>query len=193
MTAAGSGRHSSTKEQRRTLMAVSILLVAILPALLVAAAIFDLTSFTIPNMLPAAMFALFAAFLLANTLNGHGLSWGDIWPHLLAGAVALVAGMALFAAGWVGGGDAKLFAMACLWLGWDSMYEYTLVASLLGGILTIALITVRRFPLPTLLAAQPWLVRLADRNSGVPYGVALAIAALVVLPDTELFRIAATS
>ena len=174
-------------------MAVSILLMAVLPALLIAAAFFDLMTFTIPNVLPAAMFALFAAFLLAATLNGHGLSWSATWPHLLAGAVALVAGMAMFAAGWVGGGDAKLFAMACLWLGWDFMFEYTVVASLLGGILTIALLVMRRFPLPSSLAAQPWLVRLADRDSGVPYGVALAIAALVVLPDTELFRIAATS
>jgi prepilin peptidase CpaA len=174
-------------------MTVSILLVAILPALLVAAAIFDLTSFTIPNMLPAAMFALFAAFLLATTLNGHGLSWSDTWPHLLAGGVALVASMALFAAGWVGGGDAKLFAMACLWMGWDSMFEYTLVASLLGGMLSLALLVMRKFPLPSVLAEQPWLARLADRDSGVPYGVALAMAALVVLPDTELFRIAATS
>jgi hypothetical protein len=82
-------------------MTVSILLVAILPALLVAAAIFDLASFTIPNMLPAAMFALFAAFLLATMLNGHGLSWSETWPHLLAGGVALVASVALFAAGWV--------------------------------------------------------------------------------------------
>lgn len=174
-------------------MTVSILLVAILPALLVAAAIFDLASFTIPNVLPAAMFALFAAFLLATMLNGHGLSWSETWPHLLAGGVALVASMALFAAGWVGGGDAKLFAMACLWMGWDSMFEYTLVASLLGGTLSIALLVLRKFPLPSVLAAQPWLARLADRDSGVPYGVALAMAALVVLPDTELFRIAATS
>lgn len=173
-------------------MTVSILLVAILPALLVAAAIFDLTSFTIPNVLPAAMLALFAAFVLATALNGHTLSWSDTWPHLLAGAVALVAGMVLFAAGWVGGGDAKLFAMACLWLGWDAMFEYTLVASVFGGMLTIALLTLRRLPLPPLLSAQPWLARLADKNSGVPYGVALAIAALVVLPDTELFHIAAT-
>jgi len=174
-------------------MMVSMLLVAILPALLIAAALFDLTTFTIPNMLPAAMFGLFAAFLLAIALTGHGLNWSDTWPHLLAGAVALVAGIALFAAGWVGGGDAKLFAMACLWLGWDSMFEYTLVASLLGGILTLTLLALRRLSLPPLLATQPWLVRLADQNSGVPYGVALAIAALVVLPDTELFRIAATS
>jgi prepilin peptidase CpaA len=174
-------------------MLVSILLVAILPALLIAAAFFDLTTYTIPNILPAAMFVLFAAFLLAITLAGHGLNWSDTWPHLLAGTVALVAGLALFAAGWVGGGDAKLFATACLWLGWDSMFEYTLVASLLGGMLTITLLMLRRLPLPARLAAQPWLARLADQNSGVPYGVALAIAALVVLPDTELFRIAATS
>jgi prepilin peptidase CpaA len=59
--------------------------------------------------------------------------------------------------------------------------------------LSVALLVLRKFPLPSVLAAQPWLVRLADRNSGVPYGVALAMAALVVLPDTELFRIAATS
>ena len=174
-------------------MLVSILVVAILPALLISAAFFDLTTFTIPNLLPAAMLVLFATFLLAIALAGHGLNWSDTWPHLLAGAVAVVAGMALFAAGWVGGGDAKLFAMACLWLGWGSMLEYTLVASLLGGMLTITLLMLRRLPLPALLAAQPWLARLADQNSGVPYGVALAIAALVVLPDTELFRIAATS
>src|SRR5258705_13134547 len=159
-------------------MMVSILLVAILPAILIAAAFFDLTTYTIPNMLPAAMFVLFAAFLLTIALAGHGLNWSDTWPHLLAGVVALVGGMALFAAGWVGGGDAKLFAMACLWLGWDSMFEYMLVASLLGGILTVSLVVVRRFSFPSLLAAQPWLVRLADRNSGVPYGGGLSMAAL---------------
>jgi prepilin peptidase CpaA len=47
--------------------------------------------------------------------------------------------------------------------------------------------------LPQILADQPWIARLADRKEGVPYGVALAVAALTVLPDTELFRLAATS
>jgi prepilin peptidase CpaA len=111
--------------------------------------------------------------------------------HLLSGGIGLAAGMAMFAAGWVGGGDAKLFAMACLWLGWNSMFEYTVLASLLGGALTLGLLMFRQLPLPRVLAAQPWLLRLADRDSGVPYGVALAMAAVTVLPDTELFRLAA--
>jgi prepilin peptidase CpaA len=51
----------------------------------------------------------------------------------------------------------------------------------------------RQVPLPRLLAEQPWLLRLADPQSGVPYGVALSIAALSILPTTEIFRLAATS
>jgi prepilin peptidase CpaA len=101
--------------------------------------------------------------------------------------------MGFFAAGWVGGGDSKLFAMASLWLGWDVIYEYVVIASLLGGVLTMGLLMLRRVPLPKLLAQQPWLMRLADYQSGVPYGVALACAAITILPDTEIFRLASTS
>jgi len=174
-------------------MTVSIFVFGIFPALLLSAALFDLTSFTIPNPLPVAMFVLFAAFLLAIELSGHNVGFGQAGRHLLAGAIALAVGIAMFARGWIGGGDAKLFAMACLWLGWDAMYEYAIVASLMGGVLTVALLILRRFPLPPFLAAQPWLLRLADRDSGVPYGVALALAAIFVLPDTDLIRLASAS
>lgn len=172
-------------------MAVAILLVAILPALLVVAAVFDLTSFTIPNIVPVAMAVAFAAFLAAMALNGHALTWSETGLHVLAGFIGLIAGMGLFATGWVGGGDAKLFAVAALWLGWDALYEYTVVSSLLGGVLTIALLLLRRAKLPAFVVERPWLAALADPRSGVPYGVALALAALMVLPETELFRLAA--
>ena len=39
-------------------------------------------------------------------------------------------------------------------------------------------------PLPSLLSGQPWAERLHRKDSGVPYGIALAAAALVVYPDT---------
>ena len=172
-------------------MAAEILLVAVFPALLVAAAVWDLASFTIPNLLIASMLTLFAVFLGAMALSGSAMSWTDAGLHVLAGIIGLAAGMALFATGWVGGGDAKLFAVASLWLGWNTLFEYTLLASLLGGGLTLAVLALRRVPLPAPLARQEWLLRLADRNAGVPYGIALAAAALVILPRTELFRLAA--
>ena len=170
-------------------MQASFLLVGVLPVLLIAAAIFDLTSFTIPNILPGAMLVLFLAFLLAMALSGHAVGWSETSSHMMAGGIGLIAGMVMFALGLVGGGDAKLFAMTCLWLGLESMFEYTLVVSLAGGLLTFSLLMLRRYPLPSFLVKFPWMLRLADPKGGVPYGVALAAAALVVLPGTDLFRL----
>jgi prepilin peptidase CpaA len=172
-------------------MIVEILLVTVLPALLIAAAVWDLTSFTIPNLLNLALLALFVVLIAVVSIDGGGLGWQRAGMHLLSGLVGLVAGMLLFARGWIGGGDAKLFAVTALWLGWNVLFEYTLLASLLGGGLTLALLSLRRVVLPPFLMRQDWLMRLAEKDAGIPYGVALSAAALLVLPHTELFRLAA--
>jgi prepilin peptidase CpaA len=156
---------------------------------LIAAAIFDLTSYTIPNILPGAMLVLFLIFLAAMALSGHAVGWSEISGNLMAGGVGLIAGMIMFALGWIGGGDAKLFAMTCLWLGWESLLNYTLTAAIAGGVLSLALLWIRRFTLPLFLQ-QPWVLRLTDPRGAVPYGVALAGAALFILPGTELFHLA---
>jgi|SRR5262249_18708120 len=168
-----------------------VFVVAILPALLAAAAIFDLTSYTIPNIVPASMIVVFAAFMVVIAAHGHPMSWNAAGMHFVAGAIGLFAGMAMFALGWVGGGDAKLFAVTSLWLGWDSLFEYALMASLLGGALTLTLLGLRRVSLPSALRRVPWFARLASHQADVPYGVALAAAALLVLPDAQVFRLAA--
>ena len=174
-------------------MSVSIFVLVVLPALLVAAAVYDLTSYTIPNTIPGAMILLFVPCVVLMLFSGAPMSWSDAGLHLLAGAIGLLAGMALFAMGWVGGGDAKLFAAALLWLGWDGLFDYAIAASILGGALTLALILLRQIPLPVFMVKQPWLARLSDPKAGVPYGVALALAALLVLPETELFELASAS
>ncbi len=115
---------------------------------------------------------------------------GEVGWHLLACAAGLAAGFALFALGYVGGGDAKLFAAIALWLGFGNLLDFALVASLFGGGLALALIGMRSIPLPAMLAGQGWIVRLHDQQSGTPYGVALSAGALAVLPHTDLFHIA---
>ena len=84
----------------------------------------------------------------------------------------------------VGGGDAKLAAAAALWLGFDHLLPYLLLASLLGGALSVGLIWFRMTPLPQWLARQAWVERLHGKDGGIPYGIALAAAALAVYPDT---------
>ena len=70
---------------------------------------------------------------------------------------------------------------------------YALVASVFGGALTIGLLLLRQCPLPAILARQGWILRLHDARSGIPYGVALAIAAFFLLPSTEIFHLAAAA
>jgi prepilin peptidase CpaA len=96
----------------------------------------------------------------------------------------LAVGFAFFSRGWIGGGDAKLAAATALWLGWGHLYEYLLYASLLGGALTLLILEFRKRSLPPMLADRAWVVRLHEPAGGVPYGIALAIAALLVYPST---------
>jgi len=166
-------------------MIAQFLVMVAFPALLIAAAVWDLASYTIPNALPVALVATFAAFALAT-----GMPLAALGGHALAGAVALVIAFGLFAFGYIGGGDAKLFAAIALMLGLRDAAAFGLLASVFGGALTLGLLAIRQVPLPRFLA-QPWILRLHDTDEGVPYGVALAAGAFVLLPYTALFRLAA--
>jgi prepilin peptidase CpaA len=163
----------------------AVLAMMVLPLLLALAAGWDLASYTIPNLLSAGIAAAFIIFAVIVGLPAA--AWG---AHFAAAAVALVAGFALFAARFIGGGDAKLFAATALWFGFGDLMSYALVAALIGGVLTLAFLAARHLPLPAVLVRQSWIARLHDPRSGIPYGVALAAGALVVLPKAEILRFA---
>jgi prepilin peptidase CpaA len=150
------------------------------PALMAFAAASDLLTMTIPNRVSILLIAGF--FVLA--LIG-GMSAGAIGLHVAAGVAVLAVAFACFAFGWIGGGDAKVAASAALWFGFGSLLDYLVFASLVGGVLTLLILQFRNVPLPASLARQGWLMRLHGKDSGIPYGVALAIGALLIYPDTE--------
>ena len=68
------------------------------------------------------------------------------------------------------------------------MITYLLYASLLGGLLTLLVLRFRSEPLPAMLARQGWVARLHNEDAGVPYGIALAVAALIIYPDTIIMQ-----
>jgi prepilin peptidase CpaA len=169
-------------------MIAELLVLIALPALLLVAGLCDLVSYTIPNRLSAALALLFLGFVFAAPLG-----FGALGLHLAAGAAGLALGFCLFALGWIGGGDAKLFAVVALWLGFADLPAYAVAASLFGGLLTLIMLLLRQAPLPAALARQAWLTRLHDARSGIPYGVALAAGAFALLPYTQIFRLASHS
>ncbi len=166
------------------MLVLNTLPIVVFSAAMVFAGVRDVATMTIPNWLTLALALSFFVFapLVAMPLDEIGL-------HAAVGFAALLVGMGFFGMGWIGGGDAKLVAAVALWVGWAQALPYLVVASLLGGALTLLILGFRTLPLPNVLIRQHWLLRLHDRGEGVPYGLALAVAALLVFPDTDVFRL----
>lgn len=160
-------------------------LLVIFPAAMAYAAASDMVSMTISNRLCLLLVATFAA--CAAVL---GIGWSQFGWHLAAGASMLAVCFGMFAAGWIGGGDAKLAAATALWFGFDQLLPYLTIAAFAGGLLTLALLKFRTLPLPGPVASWGWARRLHNPKEGVPYGIALAFAALIVLPQTSIWRAA---
>ena len=104
--------------------------------------------------------------------------------HWAMFAVVLACGFALFAFGAIGGGDAKLAASTALWLGWEHAMSYFVIAAFLGGVLTLIILRLRSIPLPDRVSNVDWIARLYRADEGIPYGIALAAAAIMVYPQT---------
>jgi prepilin peptidase CpaA len=164
-------------------MILDITRLMLFPGLMAFAAASDLFTMTISNRVSL---ALAAGFLILALLSGMELH--DLLSHVGAGAAVLAVAFVCFAMGWVGGGDAKVAAGAALWFGFGHLLDYLVCASLFGGALTLLLLQFRQWPLPSPLTGQAWLLKLHAKESGIPYGIALAIGALMIYPETEWIK-----
>jgi prepilin peptidase CpaA len=147
---------------------------------MVHAGITDLTSYKIRNDLMLAFLLVYAVLAPFSGLAAHEIAWS-----VAVAAAVLVCGFILFARGWIGGGDAKLAAVTALWFGAEQTPAYLLYTAMFGGLFTVAILKFRAMPLPALLANRSWIARLHSRDRGIPYGVAMAMAGLVVFPQTQ--------
>jgi len=164
---------------------LNIVILGLFPAAMIYAATTDLVTMTISNRLSLSLSIAF--FVVAGAI---GMPLAEIGRHVAAGAVVLVFAFGFFTRGWVGGGDAKLAAATALWIGLSHLMEYLLIAAILGGALTLLILQARKLPLPQALARQAWIARLHAMETGIPYGIALAAAGLLVYPQTVFMQAA---
>ena len=160
-------------------MVIDLLRLTLFPTIMAFAVSSDLLTMTISNRVSIILVAGFLALALMS-----GMAPMEVLSHVGAGALVLVVAFGFFTRGWIGGGDAKLAGATAMWFGFGYLLNYLIYASLLGGALTIMLIEVRLVPLPGLLAGQFWAQRLHRQDGDIPYGIALAGAALLIYPDT---------
>jgi prepilin peptidase CpaA len=157
------------------------------PAAMALAASMDLLTMTIPNRLCIGLAVGYC--ILAGLL---GVPMQGILFNISCGATVLALTFGLFALGWIGGGDAKLAAATAMWLGWGAILDYSLSAAICGGALTVAILLCRRVSLPAWMTGNGWIARLHDPKSGVPYGIALAVAGVMIYPQTQVWQVLAT-
>jgi prepilin peptidase CpaA len=156
------------------------------PLAMVYAGVVDLVTLKIRNVV---VLAIGAAWLVLAPLAGFSLEELG-WSVAVAGLV-FACTFTFFALGWIGGGDAKLAAVAALWFQPEEALLFFVYASLFGGALTLAILQLRMRMLPAALERVEWIAQLQDTRTGVPYGVALAPATLLALPQTAWFAHAA--
>lgn len=165
-------------------MTLAALLLILFPAGVIVAALKDATSFTIPNWVSGAIVLAFfpVALIVQLPLGAFGVC-------LLAGLIALVCGMGMYAAGWCGGGDAKLLAACALWLGWSGAPVFLLATGLAGGALAASLILARKGIIGAYASTTPgWFGRLMSPEEDLPYGLAIAVGALAAFPFSPLVQ-----
>lgn len=157
------------------------LALAVMPALVIVGGLHDLITMKIPNWVSLALLALFVPVALLAGLSPVGFA-----VHFGVGVLALVVGMGMFALNWIGGGDAKLIAVSCLWLGWTGSGLFLLWTAIAGGVFCLILILARQNLQILVPRAPGWVAQLLEPKGHIPYGVAIAIGALMAFPGADL-------
>lgn len=161
---------------------MSILIITLFALLMLATAAFDITSYTIPNFVSVALVTLFALAVLWIAPPAN-----VILAHAGVGAVTFVACFILFAVGVFGGGDAKVISALGFWFGPNDMLLFLFNMSIFGGILAGILVALRYIPLPVASGSFSWINDLRNKSNGIPYGVAICLAALLEFPKTAIY------
>lgn len=161
------------------------LLLLVFPAAMAFAGAMDLLTMTIPNRISIVLVATFAVVAVYS-----GMPVGTLVnAHIAVGGAVLVAGIVMFAVGWMGGGDAKLLAAGALWFGYGQLPEFLFLVSVLGGVLALVILAYRHM-VPAVVMVPPvpvWAQNLHVGGSGIPYGIAIAGASLILYPKSSWF------
>lgn len=145
------------------------LLLGLLVLILVSAGIEDARIREISNWKNAAIALLAVPWWFAMGLSP--------WPDMAIQAAMAAGVFALFALafhfGMMGGGDVKMIAAIALWFPFTQFVNLLVIMSLAGGAITL------------LMLIDKW-VRRRSEPPEIPYGIAIAIAALLTLREPIL-------
>lgn len=147
-------------------------------ALIILTGVVDVCTYRIPHILTGMIVGL---FIFGVALEGSFDQILLVSSRGVSALIILLLGFVFFIKGWVGGGDVKYAAALSLWMGSPAaVMIFLLYSGFFGGVLTLAVLAFRSYPLPLWGLKMSPLLRLHSPQQGVPYGVALSLAALMM-------------
>ncbi len=160
-------------------LAASIAAAATFSAAMAYSALKDVLTMQVSDRVVLLLLGTFPLFALLS-----GWSLPEVLTSLGIAALAFAICFAFFAMGWMGGGDGKLITATILWMGAGHAVEFLLYTALIGGLFALVLRVFRALPLPYYWQQAAWLAHLHRPQTGIPYAVAIGMAALILLPQT---------
>ena len=149
------------------------ILIILLGIILVIAAVIDVCTFTISNRLNLCVALLAPLYWWSVSLP----LWPDAPVQLAAAAIVFLLLAGAFHLGMMGGGDVKLAAALALWFSPPEILKFLVMMSIAGGVLTLGILAVHR-------------LRSKEGRPKIPYGVAIACGAFVILTQRFLNQFA---
>ncbi len=146
-----------------------MLFFAALTCLMVLVMYFDFTRYIIPNWLNALVGIMYPLMVLTTAAP-------IAWNTALIGAIIVFAvGYGVYRMGWMGAGDIKLFTVTALWIGAARLPEYIMVVAVLGGLMSIAVVLLRKMaPMYYGRGEGKMPPRILQYDAPLPYGLAIA-------------------
>ena len=152
----------------------------------VLAAYSDIKGLTIPNMYSAIIGGAFIVTYGLLWLFGVQGVFVGIGSHLLAAVIVFGVTAGMFAMKALGAADSKLATVYALWTGLGGMMAFIFYMAVIGGVLGLVGLYIRKFKPFKAPKADGWVDRLQKGESKVPYGVAIVggvVASFVKIGD----------
>lgn len=140
---------------------------------------YDATRFIIPNWLVGSLLLLYPAAVFMSPV---AVDWKI---DLLGMLGTFVVGYFIFALRVMGGGDVKLIIVLSLWVGLDKLAMFGFNFALLGGLLGIVILLLRKV-ISLLVQKDTKLPRIFRNKQPIPYGLAISGAFLMMMFSGEI-------
>ncbi len=154
----------------------------------VASGLADFKTMNIPNIYSLGILLAFIPAFATDALTGNGMEFFASWKvHVIAGVGMFGVTFVLFSLGMIGAGDSKLSSAFALWVGVPGLPAFLFYMAITGAVLAIVTKILNKRVLVQNAREGSWVAKAQTGFSGVPYGIAIALGAIIAFYQLGYF------